>query len=357
MEKAETTRMDGRCGVAGASAKRTGDASILVVAALSFGLFGLQVGCDRTPSASNSEEKRAESKSKTEASSESTDEKPADEKPADEEREAVEREGGKSSDAESPSVADRSDGGAEGKTPGELPDGTDRQRRLLAEAKSAFLKNDLEEAEPLFEKVVEKGPMSGARASAYIALGQIYVQTDRADRAIELLESVPEPGPKVVELRLVSARAYKKAGRIEEAIGEYESVVELQPNYIFVYPTLGGLYAEQGEEKKAAEIYLDYENRLESMARAVENPEDSTPVDRVNALDFFSAIDDERAEEAVENALEDPVPDVRAKAAQTAAAMRIGSAKSKLEEMVEADESEGVRTAASAALETLKRSD
>lgn len=353
----ETARPGEEWGAAGASVWKRGYATLWSVAAFSFGLLLLQTGCDRTPSASNSEEKRVEAKTKAGTPSESTEEKSTDKKPSAGNGGAEKREGEESSDAESPTVADRSDAGAEGKTPGELPNGTDRQRRRLTEAKSAFLKNDLEGAEPLFEEVIEKGPMSGARASAYIALGQIYVQTDRADRAIELLESVPEPGSKVVELRLVLARAYKKAGRIEEAIDEYESVVELQPNYIFVYPTLGGLYAEEGEEKKAAEIYLDYENRLESMARAVENPEDSTPVDRVNALDFFSAVDDERAEEAVENALEDPVADVRAKAAQTAAAMRVESAKSKLEEMVEGDESEGVRTAASAALETLKRSD
>ena len=235
-----------------------------------------------------------------------------------------------------------------------LKPGTPRQKKLLSKAKKSFLVDDLEKAEPRFEKVIDTGPMTGTKASAYVALAQIYIQSNRPQEAIDLLNTMPEPGDEVVEARMVLARAYASADENKEAIDEYEAVIELQPNYIFVYPTLGGLYNEVGEKKKAAKLFLRYENKLESLSSALENPDSATLTNRINILDIFSAVRDERAVDAVEASLEDPSARVRSKAAKTAADIEAVSLKSTLKKMAKEDSNEHVRRAVKAALQRLE---
>ncbi len=249
--------------------------------------------------------------------------------------------------AESESAGDTSSGGNDGGSgdseKADLPPGTEEQKKLLAKAKTSFLKDDFEAAEPIFEKVTETGPLTGTQASAYIALGQIYVEQGEPAKAIDLLELVPEGGKEVVELRLVLARAYADAEQFREAVDEYEALLELQPNYLFAYPPLGSIYVKRGEKKEAAKLYRRYENRLHEMSTAVEHPDQSKAVERLNILDIFASSNDERVVKAVTAALEDPKLRVRAKAAKTAAAIKAVGAQSKLEEMAKGDDSEYVR--------------
>jgi len=87
-----------------------------------------------------------------------------------------------------------------------------------------------EEAERHFEKVVSGGPMSGPRVSASIALAQFYSRTDRAGGAVEVLESMPESGERVVEARSLDARARaaRPAGtmKIVSATDELEALAD-----------------------------------------------------------------------------------------------------------------------------------
>lgn len=241
-----------------------------------------------------------------------------------------------------------------GKSPAELKPGTAKQRRLLKKAKKAFLTDDLQKAEPRFKKVIETGPMTGTKASAYIALAQIYIQSGKSGAAVDLLQTIPDPGDEIVEVRLILARAFAAQDERREAVDEYREVLDLQPNYVFVYPSLGALYTEMGDKKKAAELYLKYENKIVSMARALEHPDKSKPINRVNILDIFSAVTDERAVAAVDTALDDPNARVRAKAAATAATMKSVSSRPKLKRLASDDPNKYVRLAAKQAVDRLK---
>lgn len=237
------------------------------------------------------------------------------------------------------------------KTPvGELSDGTDAQMKLLQKAKEAFMANRPADARPHFEELTETGPFSGPQASAYIALGQLYIDNGEEKKAVELLSGVPEKGNKIVELRLIRARAHAGLKNFEKAIVEYETLIRMQPSYVFAYPALGQLYAEAGKEEKAGQLYMAYESKVHSMAATLEDPENSKPFERVNILDVFSVLEDERAQQAVLTALEDPEYPVRAKAARTAGQMGLKDAKSTLQEMAKNDENQEVRMAAKRAL-------
>ncbi|MFB6352212.1 MAG: HEAT repeat domain-containing protein [Bradymonadaceae bacterium] len=236
-----------------------------------------------------------------------------------------------------------------------LKPGTKKQKKLLSKAKKAFLSDDFRAAEPIFKKVLDQGPMTGTKMSAYIALAEIYLELGEAGKAIELLERIPEPGKQVVEVRLMLARAYASRDELREAVDEYAKVLELQPNYLFAYPPLGALYAEMGEKKKAAELYLQYENRLTELTRTLEKPDQSKAVNRINILDILASSSDQRVVDAVLTALSDPKPRVRAKAAHTAAELKAITAKSTLKKMVDNDEDKYVRKAAASALQRLKK--
>lgn len=268
-------------------------------------------------------------------------------------REEPEDESGEASSSDESAPGPDATSKSEGTQSNELGEGTETQRNKLAKAKTYFMNDQLEEAEPLFEEVVDGGPMSGPRVSAYIALGQIYLQTDRPKQAVDMLESMPPPGENVVEARLVVARAHAQQENTEEAIREFEHVTELQPNYVFAYPVLGSLYARTGRDKKAAETYLKYENRLETMATVLESPDEHGVADRLNILDFLSGVNDERAAEAVRQALADPDPRVRARAAKMTGTMRIVAATQRLEELAASDSVRRVRQRAEASLEKL----
>lgn len=252
-------------------------------------------------------------------------------------------------EADEPSA--KSGGSKEGP---KLAAGTSKQKKLLAKAKTKFLTDDLTAAEPLFEEVIETGGMTGTKASAYIALGQVYIDTGKPREAVELLESMPEAGEEIVEAKLILARAYAAQEKFDEAIEVYRNVIDLQPHYIFAYTAMGALYNERGKKKKAAQMYLKYENKLAEMAAALEHPDKSTAVNRLNILDIFSVVNDQRAEEAVEAALEDPEAQIRAKAAATAGQLGVESATTRLEYLSKKDESERVRQAAGVALKKVR---
>ena len=285
---------------------------------------------------------------------ESTESEPPDEKKADKEAGPTSSDDEKA-EAESPKEGSGSKAAAAvGGSKPKLKPGTKKQKKLLAEAKKSFLTDDFRAAEPIFKELIETGPMTGTKMSAYIALAQIYIESGQAGEAIQLLELIPEPGKQVVEIRLMLARAYASRDELREAVDEYAKVLELQPNYLFAYPPLGALYTEMGEKKKAAKLYLKYENRLETLKRMLQNTEDSQAVNRINVLDIFGSSSDERVVSAVVDALDDPHPRVRAKAANTAAELQAIAAKPKLKEMMENDKDKYARQAARSAYSRLK---
>ena len=314
--------------------------SFSVLVLLSFSL-ALAIACDQKGSGEPEKE-------------ESTESEPSDDKKAENEADPKPSDDKKKAGAETPKEGPGSETAAVGGAKSKLKPGTEKQKKLLAEAKKSFLTDDFRAAEPIFKELIETGPMTGTKMSAYIALAQIYIESGQAEEAIQLLELIPEPGNEVVEIRLMLARAYASRDELNEAVDEYAKVLELQPNYLFAYPPLGALYTEMGEKKKAAKLYLEYENRLETLKRMLQNTENSKAVRRINVLDIFASSSDERVVGAVVDALDDPHPRVRAKAANAAAELRAVAAKPKLKKMMEEDNDKYVRQAARSAYGRLK---
>lgn len=235
----------------------------------------------------------------------------------------------------------------------ELGDGTQDQQTLLIQAKTAFLMDDYDIAEGLFRHLANSEPLSGPTVTATLALGQIYSESDRKADALELYKSLVEDVPDVAEVQLVIARAYVNAGESTAAMRAFEKTLELQPDFVFVHAELGNLFLQAGRNDDAAAAFLKYEQRIYTMAKALENPE--TPdAERLQIIESFGLITDDRATEATVAALTDKHPQVRLVAAATLGELNVTAAREMLEKMAIDDPDMQVRMTARAAANELK---
>ncbi len=235
-----------------------------------------------------------------------------------------------------------------------LGEGTEVQRRLMANAKKAFLTEDIERAEELFSALVKTEPVSGPQVSGAIALAQIYNETDRPQKAIELYDRLAERVDDLPEVQLVIARAFAQQGESTRAIGAYKKLLEIQPDYVFALLELGKLYSEAGREEEATKAFYKYEKKIYALAKKLEDPE-TKPAERVHILDVFSLVSDDRASEAVVKAIGAKEPMVRQKAAVVLGETGAGEAKKVLEHASINDPHLGVRMAAKDALKRLEK--
>lgn len=234
--------------------------------------------------------------------------------------------------------------------PTELPEGTADQQEKMNLARAAFLSDRYEIAEGLFAELAKDKPVTGTTVSAAIALAQIFIETDRPDRALSLLKDVSENAKDIPEVLLVIARVYRQLDQPAQALQTFDRALQVQPNYIFIYTEMAQIFFEQDDPERAQQLLLGYERQLELLARALEDPEESSEEERIYLIDIFAMIQDERAHQALIKALEDPAPQVRALSAQALGELAVPEAKEALERMAIEDTSELVRPAARQAL-------
>ncbi len=235
-----------------------------------------------------------------------------------------------------------------------LGEGTQEQQTMLIQAKTAFLTNDYETAEGFFRHLANSEPISGPTVTATLALGQIYTESDRKDEALTLYKSLVEDVPDVAEVQLVVARAYASVGESTAAMRAFEKTLELQPDFVFIHVELGNLFIQAGRNDDAAAAFLKYEQRIYAMASALENPK--TPDDeRLQIVENFGLITDDRATEATVVALVDKHPQIRLVAAANLGELNVTAAIGILEKMSIEDPDMQVRMTARASVNQLKK--
>jgi len=231
--------------------------------------------------------------------------------------------------------------------------GTSEQLDLLAVAKGHFMENRSTEAQRAFEKLVQTGPLSAAKVTGYVALGQLYKENGETAKARTLYEELVKIAPEIPEGHFMLGRLLGEAAESTLAIRAYERTVKLQPDYLQAYVELGGLYVNAGRDEEAQKIFLMYEQRIYGLAKRLESKE--TPLaDRLAVLEVFSFIQDDRANQAIMVALKDGAPEVREQAVVLAEEFGIGEALELIEAMSKDDSDLRVRVAARSAMERMK---
>lgn len=234
-----------------------------------------------------------------------------------------------------------------------LGPGTEEQQVKLTLAKAAFLTDQYELAEQLFLELIAMEPISAATVSGAIALGQIYMETDRRGKALELYEGFARRAGDIAELNLVLARTYAAIGESQKALEGYEKALALEPEFVFVLPEIGALHAQAGRQEDAAAAFYRYEQRIYALAKKLENF--STPdQERLQIVDTFSFLHDDRATEALIKALQDPHPRIRLAAVVALGELNVTAARGALETSAVDDGDMQVRMAARGALEGLR---
>ncbi len=237
----------------------------------------------------------------------------------------------------------------------DLPEGTDEQRKMLIEGRTAFLNDQYEEAAEIFEELALDEPISSQTISAAVALGQIYLETGRSEQALDLFDQLEEHAGDVPEILLVLARTYEDLGHSRQAIDAYEKAFEAKPDYIFILPEMAELLMREGQKDRAADVLVDYENNVIQLASHLEDHDETSEAERVWIADIFALISDERAHDALRNALvDDPSDTVRTQAAIALGESAAFDYREQLERAATEDESESVRLGARRGLDALR---
>lgn len=231
--------------------------------------------------------------------------------------------------------------------------GTEAQQQLLIQAKSAFLNERWEEAEARFKELTALGPVSGPQVTAYIALGSIYNDSDRGEEAQALYTELLEKAPDTPEVHFVMARTLAEQGESTRAMRAYEKTIKLQPDYLQAMVELGGLYSKAGRKEEAERMLYGYEKKVYKLAAELEHA-DAAPEKKLELLEIFSFVNDDRANQAIAKTVLDPDPAVRERAIWLAVDLELGVIKPNLEVLAERDPSRRVQLAAREALKSLE---
>lgn len=234
--------------------------------------------------------------------------------------------------------------------PAELPEGTPEQQEKMNLARAAFLSDRYEIAEGLFAELARAQPVTGTTVSAALALAQIFIETDRPEEALDLLNDVRKSVEDLPEVLLVIARVYRQLERPAEALRTFDRALQVQPNYIFIYTEMAQIFFEEDDKERGQQLLLRYEQKIEQLATALEDQEKTSEEERIYLVDIFALIHDERGHQALIKALEDQSPHIRARAAQALGELAVYEAKDALEQIAVEDSSELVRPAARRAL-------
>ncbi len=234
---------------------------------------------------------------------------------------------------------------------GELGPGTKEQQDIMLTAKTFFLQDNWDAAAVEFEKLTKTGPVSGPQVTAYIALGQIYQDQSKPEKALHLYEELLKKAPEVAEVQFVVGRAYAEQGETTKAIKAYELTIKYQPNYLQAYTEVASLYAKAGRNEESAKMFLDYEQRVYRLAGQLEKAE-TTPQEALEILEVFSFIQDDRANQAILKSLDSPHAAVRERAVVLTMEFKLGAATEKIQRMANDDPDLRVRMMAKEALKS-----
>lgn len=257
--------------------------------------------------------------------------------------------------AQIPTESTSEDGESDRSHPAALPEGTSEQHQRLVEGRTAFVSDRYSEATEIFEELAFDEPVTGDTVSAAIALAQIYLETGRPEEALELFGQLEDHVSQFPEVLLVLARTYAELDYPERAIDAYSRAFEQNPRYIFILPEKAQVLHSEGREDEAAETLTLYERRVVEMRAYLENTEQTTKEQRLYVADIFGLLDDQRAHDALENAVaDDPSEEVRVRAAEVLGDAGVIQAEQTLRDAATDDFSETVRQTARRSLEQLR---
>lgn len=131
--------------------------------------------------------------------------------------------------------------------------------RLYIDANKAKLLEDYDQSIKLFEACLKIDPNT---AAAYYELGNLYMQFNETERAIENSAKAIEIDPDNYYYRLLYAEILKNTQQFEDAEKEYRAILKLFPSKVNIYVEIALLNVFNKEYQKAIEVYDDLEEQI-----------------------------------------------------------------------------------------------
>ena len=118
-----------------------------------------------------------------------------------------------------------------------------------------LIENELENyhsAEIYLKKAISEDPK---HCSAYIHIGQLYIQQNQAVNALQVLKQAINNQISKPELFCLIGDAYKQLKRHQKAVNWYLKAINQNPEYLLAYNKLGNCYNKLNLHKKAFQCY------------------------------------------------------------------------------------------------------
>lgn len=120
----------------------------------------------------------------------------------------------------------------------------------------------------LLREVVSKDPKN---LDAWIKLGNVLMDTNRYQEAVEAYGKALELDPRNVNVRVDMGTCYKNSGRPEIAVREYKKALELDPNHLNAHRNLAVVMADDMKDK--AQAVREFEKYLQLAPNAADAPQ------------------------------------------------------------------------------------
>lgn len=248
-----------------------------------------------------------------------------------------------------PSAAPGATGGQPASpAPVALGEGTPEQQQALERAHAALDAGDTAAALTAYTEAAD-GPITGTSVSALLAAAELYGALERPAEARSHFERAVEQAPEVAEIRFAAGRHYAGAGLAPLAATELREAIRLQPDFLPAYPALAGVLSQTGQGTAAAELLATYEVRLQQLTARLANagmPDRA----RVDVIDLFALVDDDRVTHALISALTAQSAHVRLAAADALTHDPAPEALTALAQAVEAERDPIARRALAASM-------
>lgn len=139
-----------------------------------------------------------------------------------------------------------------------LADPVIRNEHFFYTGIAGFYGENKQDAAPYFEELYKTG---SSEPFVYEALFNIYEENE--EKSLEYLNKGRELFPNNTGLLFAEINHYVKKGEMEKMISKLENAIELEPDNVSIYTTLGSVYdqlctkASEAEEKEKAKEYFD----------------------------------------------------------------------------------------------------
>ena len=129
--------------------------------------------------------------------------------------------------------------------------------------------NRVPEAQAAFLKAIEwQAEAARKDPEAYIGLGDLLVQQNRAAEAVPYLEKAVQIAPQESRAREKLGSAYLNLNQLSAAQKQVESAVTLDPRSPSLHYLLGSIYRKQGQQEKAKAEFERFQNLKEASGTA-----------------------------------------------------------------------------------------